>query len=148
MLNTLALSHVPVPVMKRVLHLSTGLFYNGALLYWYCKKVRDDQLGSESTSIKNFFDLGDHIKQTGGKFIVEYCNTSTRINSVFVQFKLEIELSLIYGKRLFFLDGTHNTTKCVLKAIPPQSIDCCGFTCPLGHFVVLCVPSRKNKRFP
>jgi hypothetical protein len=131
-LEVLALSNTPVPSMKRVLHLINGRFYDGDLLYRFCKNVRNRVLGTESQSIQKLLDLGTVIKENGGRFLVQYCEISTKIIGVHIQHKIESDLVQTYGKRLFYLDGTHNTTRYVFKAVPPQSIDCFGYTCPLG----------------
>jgi len=68
----------------------------------------------------------------GGVFSVDYCQVSTRIIGAYIQHKIEKDLLESYGKRLYYLDGTHGTTRYIFKAIPPQSIDCFGYTCPLG----------------
>ncbi len=135
-LEVLALSHAPIPSMKRVLNLITGRLYDGDLLYRFCRNVRGNILGNESQSIQKFLDLGATMKGNGGRFMVDYCEMSTKITGAYIQHKIESELAQTYGKRLYYLDGTHNTTRYVLKAVPPQSIDCFGYTCPLGLSLV------------
>ena len=141
MLEILALSNSPIPTMKRVLNMMTSKYYDGDLLYRFSKKIRDSKFGNESLSIIKFMDLGAGIRANGGLFMVDFCEASTKINAVYVQHRIESDLVKCYGKHLFYLDSTHNTTRYVLKAVPPQSIDCFGFTCPLG----LClIPSESH----
>ena len=100
-LEVLALSNTPVPSMKRVLHLINGRFYDGDLLYRFCKNVRNRVLGTESQSIQKLLDLGTVIKENGGRFLVQYCEISTKIIGVHIQHKIESDLVQTDGKRLF-----------------------------------------------
>jgi hypothetical protein len=101
--------------MKRVLNLITGQFYDGDMLYRYCRNIRASYLGNESQSIDKFLDLGGKIKEMGGLFVVDYCQVSTRIIGAYIQHKIEIDLLETYGKRLYYLDGTHGTTRYISK---------------------------------
>jgi sentrin-specific protease 1 len=129
-IELLASVRVGIPLIKLTLFKVSGKTFHTDLINRISQKVRK---GGDS-QITNLYQLGERVKLSGGKFVVNESNM--RINAVFVQHSLEAKLSSTYGKELFFLDGTHNVTKYVLRAIPPISIDCFGFTCPMGMALV------------
>jgi hypothetical protein len=58
-------------------------------------------------------EYGKLVERNGGSFTYSHDDLSMRITGVYIQSKLEVELSNEYSTRLVFLDGTHNTTRCV-----------------------------------
>ena len=101
-------------------------FFDKALIYRLLKKSRDSFLGKDRDSMTKFFSYGNQIKQKGGTFLYTHCAASTKLTSVHLQHPIEFQLVKQYGKILFFMDTTANTTKHLLKNFPACGIDFFG----------------------
>jgi hypothetical protein len=91
----------------------SGRSFDAELLDRISRKHREERLGDESGSLEKLMQYGKLVEKNGGRFTYSHDDLSMRITGVYIQSKLEVELSNEYATRLVFLDGTHNTTRCV-----------------------------------
>ena len=118
--------------MARLFH-SNSRTYCRNLMNRVMLKGRLAFVGNDTDSMHRFFKHGLGVKALpGGVFIYEFCSSSLKLTRCYIQTPLEGQLANIYGSQLFYLDSTHMTTKYLLRAMLPTSVDCFGLTCPLG----------------
>ena len=100
------------------------------------RKVREKYSGKDPDSMAKFIDFGNEVKCLGGIFKYKICPSSTKIIQVHMQQKIEKELVDQYGKHLFFMDTTANTTKYSFRNSPAVGIDCFGKLCLMGTSLI------------
>ena len=106
------------------------------LLHRLMKKARVKHLGKDGDSMEEFYKYGNQIKSAGGVFEVRFCNTSTRLIQVHLQHQIATKLVKQYGRHLFYMDTTANTTRYSFKNYPAIGMDCFGSLCPLGNSLI------------
>ena len=82
--------------------------------------------------MSKLFKHCEEIKHHGGIFYPRFCPLSLKLTGYSSQNALELALANKYGRKIFFLDSTHNCTRHYLKVCPPSGIDCFGFQCGFG----------------
>jgi len=126
---------VPAPQVRKTMARLFGgpaRQYSRALLNRVMRLGREAFTGSDKDSVVKFLEHGHRIRQLGGKFVYDICPASMKLVSYHTQTVLERELADWYGRRLFYMDSTHNMTRYYLRALPPSGMDCLGHICSFG----------------
>ena len=101
--------------------------YNSDLIRREVDRFKLEMFGTDEHRMKDFVQMGDHVKRNGGWFDFDLSSTMAMTGTRF-QTPLMRKYAKHYGGYFSITDGTFGTNKYGLTALPWTGCDCLGLT--------------------
>ena len=105
--------------------------YDSQLLHRVSNKYQDDKYGQDRHRMSLFMEMGNNVKDGGGKFETDVNSTYQLVGTRF-QTSRQSNYAKQYGSYYTQVDGTYGTNKYGMTICPFIAICCLGYTHMIG----------------